>query len=105
MERFRHEHPSWTFDPARVEVASRWPTHPPPDGEHHSHAWFGGFLQPLDGHHQPDWLREAPVAFAVLVEFGGSGGQTSGPLATQVAAELLDALGPELDARTLNEVH
>ena len=105
MERFRHEHPSWTFDPARVEVASRWPTHPPPDGEHHSHAWFGGFLQPLDGHHQPDWSREAPVAFAVLVEFGGSGGQTSGPLATQVAAELLDALGPELDARTLNEVH
>jgi hypothetical protein len=93
IERFRREHPLWKFDPARVEVVGRWPPYPSPDGENYSHAWFGAFLQPLDAHRQPDWSREAPIALAVLIEFGGSGAQTSGPLATQVAAEALDVLG------------
>jgi len=93
IERFRREHPLWKFDPARVEVAGRWPPYPSPDGENYSHAWFGAFLQPLDAHRQPDWSREAPIALAVLIEFGGSGAQTSGPLATQVATEALDVLG------------
>ena len=105
IERFRREHPLWKFDPARVEVVGRWPPYPSPDGENYSHAWFGAFLQPLDAHRQPDWSREAPIALAVLIEFGGSGAQTSGPLATQVAAEALDVLGGQLDAGKLNEVH
>ncbi len=105
MERFRREHPLWKFDPARVEVASRWPPNPSPEGDDYSHAWFGAFLQPLDDHGQPDWSREAPIAFAVLVEFGGSGGLTSGPLAAQVATDLLEMLGPRLDAGGSGEGH
>jgi hypothetical protein len=34
------------------------------------------------------------------VEFGGSGGRTSGPLAKEIAAVLLDALGPDLDVHS-----
>lgn len=97
INRFRSEYPGLRFDPDDVDIARRWPPHAPTDGENFSHAWFGGFLQPLDGAGHPDWGKEAPLAFAVLVEFGGSGGQTSGPLATRVAAELLDVLGPGLD--------
>lgn len=97
IERFRREHPEATFDAQAVEVASRWPITPPPQGEEHSHAWFGGFLQRRDAHGHPDWSRPSPMAFAVLVEFGGSGGRTSGPLAQQVSATLLDVFGPELD--------
>jgi hypothetical protein len=33
----------------------------------------------------------------VLVEFGGSGGRTSGVLAKEIAAELLSVFGPDLD--------
>lgn len=98
VERFVRDHPFATFDPHAVEVASRWPVIPPDSGERHSHAWFGGFLQALDAARLPDWSKVPRVAFAVLVEFGGSGGRTSGPLAKRVAAELLDVLGPDLDA-------
>lgn len=105
IERFRREHPLWKFDPARVEVATRWPPDPSPDGDNYSHAWFAAFLQPLDAHRQPNWARGAPIAFAVLIEFGGSGAQTSGPLATQVAAEVLDVLDGQLDSGRLDEVH
>jgi hypothetical protein len=62
-----------------------------------SHAWFGGYLQEIDGGGRPMWSKEPRIAFAVLVEFGGSGGRTSGPLARQVALELLDVFGPLLD--------
>lgn len=92
IDRFVALHPQATFDRARVEVASRWPSQPPPDGERYSHAWFGGFLQALDATGQPDWSKPPPVAFAVLVEFGGSGGRTTGPLAKRVAAELVAML-------------
>ncbi len=34
---------------------------------------------------------------SVLIEFGGSGGRTSGPLGRDVAATLLSVLGPDLD--------
>jgi hypothetical protein len=97
IERFRAEHPEARFNAADVEVASRWPPHPPNDGNHHSHAWFGGFLQPLDDNRRPDWSRTPRIALAILVEFGGSGGRTSGPLAKSVAAELFNTLGPDLD--------
>ncbi len=97
IELFEAEYPAVEFDPSAVTVASRWPPDPPLDGERHSHAWFGGYLQPLETSGQPDWSREPRIAFAVLVEFGGSGGRTSGPLAKRVAAELVDLFGPDLN--------
>jgi cell division protein FtsI/penicillin-binding protein 2 len=97
MERFRRDHPAVTFDPGAVVVAARWPDTPSQHGEEHSHAWFGGFLQPRDSSGMVDWSRPAPIAFAVLVEFGGSGGRTSGPLARDVAATLVDVFGADLN--------
>lgn len=97
LARFAAEYPEATIDREGVEVASRWPPAGPDSGENHSHAWFGGYLQPVYADGQPDFAREPRVAFAVLIEFGGSGGQTSGPLARQVAAELLATLGSALD--------
>ena len=97
IERFVAGHPHAAFDPAKVEVATRWPRHPPPPGEQFSHAWFDGYLQALDVAGLPDWSRTPRLAFAVLVEFGGSGGRTAGPLAKTVVAELLDVFGPALD--------
>jgi cell division protein FtsI/penicillin-binding protein 2 len=47
------------------------------DGEVSTHAWMIGYLGDSD------------IAFAVLLEDGGSGGSTAGP----VAAELLNAIG------------
>jgi cell division protein FtsI/penicillin-binding protein 2 len=98
-EDFQRRYPLATFDPTEVEVASRWPPIPPAEGSNHSHAWFGGFLQPVHPDGRPDWSQAPQVAFAVLVEFGGSGGRTSGPLAKHVAAELLQVLGPDLNVR------
>jgi len=103
IERFRKEHPLAIFDPGSVEVARRWPPNPPEEGGRHAHAWFAGFLQPIDAAGRPNWSRTPRVAFAVLVEFGGSGGRTSGPLAKEIAAELLEVLGPDLDVGSVAE--
>jgi penicillin-binding protein 2 len=47
------------------------------------HAWFVGLAGDRDD--------EAPrYAVAVLVEYGGSGGKTAGPVAEQVVQALLD---------------
>jgi len=100
VERFVSEHPEASLDPDAVEAASKWPPFPPEEGGNHSHAWFGGYLQAVDDHGLPDWSREPRLAFAVLVEFGGSGGRTSGPLARKVAAELLEVFGPNLDVES-----
>jgi penicillin-binding protein 2 len=97
LARFAIEYSTAMPESDGVEVDSRWPNEPPADGEHHAHAWFGGYLQPTTPDGRPDFAREPRIAFAVLVEFGGSGGQTSGPLAKEVAAELLAMLGPELN--------
>lgn len=96
ISRFKLEHPDATFDPKDITVARRWPLHPPTDGENHSHAWFGGYLQAVNAAGEPDFSKTPRVAFAVLVEFGGSGGRTGGPLAKRVSATLLDVLGPDL---------
>jgi len=91
MERFTSAHPGATFDSAGVSVTRHWPPGPPAEGDRYSHAWFAGYLQPIAGrgHSNADL---PPVAFAVLVEFGGSGGRTAGPLARRVARELIDVL-------------
>jgi cell division protein FtsI/penicillin-binding protein 2 len=87
--------PGHGIDPAEVEVVRRWPRNPPTD-DRYSHAWFAGYLQAVDADHHPIWSTTPRIAFAVLVEFGGSGGRTSGPLANRVAREILDLYGPEL---------
>lgn len=97
VTRFVREFPQATFDPSKIEIAARWPIGSPPEGERFSHAWFGAFLQPLDQTGQPDWSQTAPIAFAVMVEFGGSGGRTSGPLARRVAETLVELFGPDLN--------
>jgi cell division protein FtsI/penicillin-binding protein 2 len=89
---------SSAFEDSDISIHERWPSHPPDAGPMHSHAWFAGFLQAVDATGRPDWAAPPRVAFAVLVEFGGSGGRTSGPLAHDVAETLLDVLGPQLDA-------
>ncbi|MGB0716066.1 MAG: penicillin-binding transpeptidase domain-containing protein [Phycisphaerae bacterium] len=82
----------------KVSCVQRYPDAPPTEGGEHSHAWFGGFLQRTDVQGQPNWSETPKWAFAVLVEFGGSGGRTSGPLAKQVASTLIETF--DADAST-----
>lgn len=96
LDRVQLDHPDAQIARDGVEVARRWPTNPPSD-DRYSHAWFAGYLQSKDAHGEPDESRPPKIAFAVLVEFGGSGGRTSGPLAKRIAGELVDLFGPELD--------
>ena len=104
IERFLKSYPGASFDPNQVEVAQRWPINPPSSGKNHAHAWFGGFLQSLGVDHQPDWSIPPRLAFAVLVEFGGSGGRVSGPLAKKVTHELLELFGPDLNFDATTEI-
>ena len=97
IKQFVRKQPKATFDPSAVTVARRWPPEPPVDGGKHSHAWFGGYLQKVDGLGDPDWSQEPRIAFAVLVEFGGSGGRTTGPLAKEVARVVIEVFGKELE--------
>ncbi len=50
------------------------------------HSWFVGMVGPTDG------TREARprYAIAVVVEYGGSGGKVSGPIANQIIYALMD---------------
>lgn len=100
IEAFVAKYPDATFDPAQVVVARRWPPFAPPEGENFSHAWFGAFLQARRADGSPDWSVEPRIAFSVLVEFGGSGGRTSGPLARRITQTLIEELGADLDAGT-----
>ncbi len=97
IDRFERAYPNATYNPKEVEVSQRWPTTKPISGDNHSHAWFGGFLQSLDSYGNPDWSEQPKLAMAVLVEFGGSGGRTSGPLGKKIAGELIEMFGEELD--------
>ena len=54
-------------------------------GDSTPHAWFAGFLQ----------NEEAPLAFVVLIEHGGSGSQVAGPVANQVLQAAVAALKKE----------
>lgn len=98
-DRFAMKFPTATIDEDGIEVARRWPRWDPPEGERFSHAWFGGFLQPRTRSGAPDWDAEPPFAFAALVEFGGSGGRTSGPLAAKIAKTVLERF--DLDDPTI----
>ena len=97
-ERIRLRHRRREVQILKTVRAEVWP---PPEmaeiGARPSHAWFAGYLQGIDEFRRPEWAREPLIAFAVLVEFGGSGGRVTGPLGKQVAQELLDVFGPDLD--------
>ncbi len=97
IEAFTREYPGRAFADADVTVHERWPDRPPEHGRRHSHAWFAGYLQPLDASGQPAWNRPPRIAFAVLVEFGGSGGRVAAPIGQAVAETIVRTLGPGLD--------
>lgn len=97
IDDFVRENPGYGVDIRDVTVHQRWPDGPPPTGESHSHAWFAGFLQGVDDSGQPIESETPPIAFAVLVEFGGSGGRVAGPIGKAVAELVMEMLGPDLD--------
>jgi len=90
-ERFEIEYPSATYDPTQVTLASTWPRDATPESAY-SHAWFAGYLQAIGPDGRPIWAETPRVAFAALIEFGGSGGRITGPLARDVAKVLIDCL-------------
>lgn len=98
-DRFAMKFPSAIINENVIEVARRWPRWDPPEGERFSHAWFGGFLQPRTRIGSPNWDAEPPFAFAAMVEFGGSGGRTSGPLGAKIAKAVLERF--DLDQPTI----
>lgn len=105
IEDFRRDHPDATFDPRTdVRVESVWPPPLPPDIEDkYSHAWFAGYLQRIDADGQPVCGEHPPIAFALVVEYGGSGGRTSGPIAREVARVICETLGDDLDPDAIVE--
>ncbi|GJM26077.1 MAG: hypothetical protein DHS20C16_24920 [Phycisphaerae bacterium] len=94
---FLDKHKDATFDPRAIDVAQRWPATLAEHGRKHSHAWFVAYMQKADANGQARWDQDPSIAFAVMVEFGGSGGRVSGAISQKVADVLLDVLGPDLD--------
>lgn len=77
---------------ARIEESQPcgfWPLYAP-DDRNYSHAWFVAFLQEKGSDGLPNWGASPRIAIAVLLEFGGSGGRTSGPLCLDIAGLILD---------------
>lgn len=79
-----------------VTPTKYWPLGAGPDRKH-SHAWFVAFLQPKDAAGMPDWDAPSPIAIAVLLEFGGSGGRNSGPLCRDVAQRIISDFSQYVD--------
>ncbi len=73
----------------RATPVAYWPAEASKDRQH-SHAWFVAFLQPKDADSRPDWNAQACIAIAVLLEFGGSGGRSSGPVCRDVADMIIN---------------
>ena len=101
IERFEAEYGDVDFDRDGIEVSEYQPRlavgQPKPTRADQEHAWFIGYLQAIDHSNRPLLDVTPRVAFAVLVEFGRSGGRTAGPIAAGVAGTILDILGPALD--------
>jgi len=95
-DKFTASHPQAELDWSKVVVHRRYPDRPPA-GSKHAHAWFAGYLQQLDSAGRPQYDVMPRIAFAVLVEYGGSGGRASGPIGRDVARILIETLGDELD--------
>jgi cell division protein FtsI/penicillin-binding protein 2 len=62
------------------------------DGKLPSHAWFMGFTQPA-GTRRGAAPKGPVYAIAVVIEFGGSGGQVAAPVAKSIAEYLLAQYG------------
>lgn len=101
VERFEYEYPELKRIEGTAEPAAWWPpevvTAEQREKEKYAHAWFGAFLQPKGMDGLPDWSTEPRIAFAVLVEYGGSGGRVSGPLAAKVADVIIGTFGDDLE--------
>ncbi len=67
--------------PAKTEIVERYPVPDPDSGKIPTHAWFAGFAP----------YRNPKIALTVLVEYGGSGGRTAGPVGRQVFEALLES--------------
>ncbi|MFQ5489314.1 MAG: peptidoglycan D,D-transpeptidase FtsI family protein [Phycisphaerae bacterium] len=80
-----------------VTLQEVFPPELPAEGGRHAHAWFAGYLQRIGADRQPLEEVKPRIAFAVLVEFGGSGGRASGPIARKVAKIVIDTLGDDLN--------
>ena len=81
-----------------VTPTKYWPLGVGPERKH-SHAWFVAFLQPKDASAMPDWDVPSPIAIAVLLEFGGSGGRNSGPLCRDIAQRIISDFSQYVDGR------
>ena len=69
----------------------RWfPAPPESDRQRDSHAWFAGYLQRKDARGRPSPNYDPEAAIVVMVEFGGSGGRVSGPIAKDAAHVVAD---------------
>jgi cell division protein FtsI/penicillin-binding protein 2 len=93
VDDFRRRYPRATFVMDEVVKHEAWP---PDEDRRYAHAWFGGFLQPVDVDGEPLWHIRPRIAFVILVEFGSSGGRAAGPFAKQMVPLLMDTLGPAL---------
>ncbi|MBN2563255.1 MAG: hypothetical protein JXQ75_20225 [Phycisphaerae bacterium] len=67
--------------PVKTEAVRRYPPPDPESGEVPTHAWFAGFAP----------YRNPRIALAVLVEHGGGGGHTAGPIGRDVFEALLES--------------
>jgi len=94
---FKRTHREASFDPQDAKPYAWWPPKRKPDDEKYAHAWLAGYLQSVRPGGEALLDRTPPIAFAVLVEFGGSGGYTTGPIARDIAAIICRLLGPDLD--------
>lgn len=103
VEEFKKRYPTAQFDPEKdVTVAQVWPpSKSGASGEKHSHAWFAGYLQRISADGGLIANQTPRIAFALMIEFGGSGGYTAGPVAKQIAQMIHDTLGPNLDPNSL----
>ncbi|MCG8408357.1 MAG: hypothetical protein MI923_24415 [Phycisphaerales bacterium] len=65
----------------RREVMKRWPPNRTEEKTPQTHAWFAGFAP----------YRHPRIAIAVVIEHGGSGGQTAGPVGRTIFGALLES--------------
>ena len=90
VERFLDDHPELDREClSAIEAVEKWPEVAAEKGRH-THAWFAGFLQRLGPDSRPRWQHPPRIALAVLLEFGGSGGRTAGPVCRDVARLILN---------------
>lgn len=70
----------------KKDAAERWPPPAPDKNEPATHAWFAGFAP----------YRNPKIAVAVIIEYGGGGGGTAGPVGRQIFQHLMETSQPDL---------